>query len=631
MRRQLHVLFCLLVALSLLATSAGSVDALVNNNSVFFATGIHTAAGVPQSYPYSHANVLKVASTLGPATTTTTTITNNNTTPGVKSLVASAGPDHTVNEGMKNIILDGSKSHDLNGKITSYLWRQTTGPSVNLNSTFTPAVKFNATCETTNSVLTFRLTVKDNNNATSSSLIHVKVVYGPSSAICKEAAFTSSSLPLTITTGTTFPFEVNLGTKFNSISKVIAISKYEPSDAFGNGDKYFISNFGGKNTTTGDPKRIFDILNITDLHKTGQFLGGNFTSNYASKQGKFTLTGLKFCLEGVPSNTTGLSMKSNSSLLANNPKNINDKCNITTSQSQTTIKNTTLTSTRAVLSANSTTTRANSALNNASRYQYGVPQQSPSTFSPQYGYPPYQSSPYPYSSSPQYGYPPYQSSPYPYSSPYGNPYSYPSPQYGYPYPYQNQNQPPVATAGPSQVVSPGAFVVLNGAGSYDPSSGFIISYQWQQIAGAVAVPLAGANTITATFTAPFVTGGTTLTFRLTVTNNLGLSSSSTVNIFVTGNNINQPPVAIATTPSQVVSRGSPVTLDGTGSFSPNGGTIVSYSWVQTAGPSVGVLPNTARPVFVAPQVSTTLGFSLTVTDSRGAVSSPSPPVFILVK
>ena len=610
MKRQLHVLFCLLVALSLLATSASSADALVNNNSVFFAAGFHTAAVVPHPNPYP------------------TTTTNNNTTPGVKSLVANAGPDQTVKEGLKNILLDGSKSRDLNGKITSYSWRQTTGPSVNLNSTFTPAVKFNSTCETTNSVLTFRLTVKDNSNATSSSLIHVKVVYGPSSAICKEAVFTSSSLPLRFTTDTTYPFKVNLGTKFNSISQVIAISKFEPSDPFGNGDKYFINNFGVKNTTTGEPNRTIDILNITDPHKTDQFLGGNFTSNYTSKQGKFTLTGLKFCLEGVPSNTTGLSMKSHSSLLANNPKNINDKCNITTSQSQTTIKNTTA-STRVLLSANSTTTRANSALNNASRYQYGVPQQSPSTFSPQYAYPPYQSSPSPYSSPPQYAYPPYQSSPSPYSSPYGNQYPYPSPQYGNPYPYQNQ--PPVANAGPSQVVSPGTFVVLNGAGSYDPNGGFIISYQWQQIAGAVAVPLAGANTITATFTAPFVTGGTTLTFRLTVTNNLGLSSSSTVNIFVTRNNINQPPVAIATTPSQVVSRGSTVTLDGTGSFSPNGGTIVAYSWSQTAGPSVGGLPNTARPVFVASQVSTTLAFSLTVTDSRGAVSSPSSPVFIFVR
>ena len=622
MRRQLQVLFCLIVVLSLLVASASSVDALVNNNSVFFATGFHTSAVVPQSDSNSHANALEVATTLGPTTTTTT---KNNTTPSVKSLVASAGPDQTAKEGMKNIILDGSKSYDLNGKITTYSWRQTGGPSVNLNSTFTPAVKFNATCETTNSVLTFRLTVKDNNNATSSSSIHVKVVYGPTSAICKEAVFTSSTLPLTFTTGTTYPFKVNLGTKFNSISKVIAISKYEPSNPFGNGDKYFINNFGGQNTTTGAPYRTITILNKTDPQKTDQFLGGNFASKYTSVQGKFTLAGLKFCLEGVPSNTTGLSKKLNSSLLANNPKNISDQCNITTSQPQRTIKNTTATATptptRAVLAANSTSTRANSALNNASRYQYGVPQQSPSTFSPQYAYPPYQYPPSPYSSP--YG------NPYPYSSPYGNPYPYPSPQYGYPYPYQNQ--PPVANAGPSQVVSPGAFVVLNGAGSYDPNGGFIISSQWQQIAGAVAIPLAGANTLTATFTAPFVTGSTTLTFRLTVTNNLGASSSSTVNVFVTGNNINQPPTAIATTPSQVVSRGSPVTLDGTGSFSPNGGTIVSYSWVQTAGPSVGVLPNTARPVFIAPQVSTTLAFSLTVTDSRGAVSSPSSPVFIFVR
>jgi large repetitive protein len=89
----------------------------------------------------------------------------------------------------------------------------------------------------------------------------------------------------------------------------------------------------------------------------------------------------------------------------------------------------------------------------------------------------------------------------------------------------------------------------------------------------------------------------------------------------TGQNVNQLPVAIATTPSPVVSPGSPVMLDGSGSFAQNGAAIVSYSWLQTAGQSVGVLPNTARPVFIAPQVSTTLAFSLTVTDSRGAVSS----------
>jgi hypothetical protein len=94
---------------------------------------------------------------------------------------------------------------------------------------------------------------------------------------------------------------------------------------------------------------------------------------------------------------------------------------------------------------------------------------------------------------------------------------------------------------------------------------------------------------------------------------------------------NQPPIANAG-PNQNVSRGSIVTLDGTGSFGQNGATIVSYSWVQTSGPAVSLTgANTARPTFTAPTVSTTLGFTLTVTDSRGAVSSPSPPVFILVR
>ena len=85
-------------------------------------------------------------------------------------------------------------------------------------------------------------------------------------------------------------------------------------------------------------------------------------------------------------------------------------------------------------------------------------------------------------------------------------------------------------------------------------------------------------------------------------------------------------------PSQTVSQGSLVTLDGTGSTAQNGATIVSYSWVQTSGTAVTLNgANTVTPSFTAPTVATTLTFSLTVKDSRGAVSSPSPPIFILVR
>jgi len=40
--------------------------------------------------------------------------------------------------------------------------------------------------------------------------------------------------------------------------------------------------------------------------------------------------------------------------------------------------------------------------------------------------------------------------------------------------------------------------------------------------------------------------------------------------------------------AQTVSQGSLVTLIGTESLSPNGGTIVSYSWVQTSGIQVSL-------------------------------------------
>ena len=85
-----------------------------------------------------------------------------------------------------------------------------------------------------------------------------------------------------------------------------------------------------------------------------------------------------------------------------------------------------------------------------------------------------------------------------------------------------------------------------------------------------------------------------------------------------------PPIANAG-PNQAVSQGSLVTLDGTASFATNAGaTIVSYSWVQTSGTAVSLNgANAAKPTFTAPAVNGTLAFSLTVTDSTGAVSSPA--------
>jgi hypothetical protein len=93
------------------------------------------------------------------------------------------------------------------------------------------------------------------------------------------------------------------------------------------------------------------------------------------------------------------------------------------------------------------------------------------------------------------------------------------------------------------------------------------------------------------------------------------------------NPVQSAPVAVvAVSPSSTVVGGTTVTLNGLGSYATtSGAAIVSYSWVQTSGPTVSLTgANTATPTFQAPIVvnQTTLVFSLTVTDSLGQVSAP---------
>jgi K319-like protein len=620
MRRQLHILFSILVVLSI-ASGVVSIEGLVKNSS-----SPPNKSRLNLAINDSHLLQTNASIPLSSFITTNNNITGTHTKPGVEFSLSNASSQHLAYEGMKNIILDASNIYHAKGKITSYSWRQIGGPSVDLNSTVTPSVKFNATCETGNTVLTFRVTTKINNNTSSSSLAHIKIVYGPFSAICREANFSPSTLPLAFKSGTEYTFKLSLGTKFNSISKVIAISEYEPTDPFGNGDRYFINNFGGQTTSNRTQQQTVSVVNNTNSLITDRFLDGNFTSKYIGIQGKFTLSSLKFCIFGTPSVKENGTKNLNSSTLASTSRNIRDQCNIANPQSTT---NNTARSSKAVSTAAVTANSTSPATGNTSRLQYGIQQRYPS-ISPQYSYPP---TPYPPSyQAPQYPYPYYPS---PSTSP--SQYAYPPTPYQPPYQapqYPYQNLPPVSNAGANQVVNPGTLVVLNGAGSYAPNGGSIISYLWQQTAGGIAVRLAGANTPTPSFIAPTMTSGTTLTFRLTVTNNVGASSSSSVSIFVTGNNLARPPIAIVTTATPIVNRGSIVALDGTRSFTQNGGTIVAYSWAQTGGVSVNLIgSNTARPTFIAPQVPfANLGFSLTVTDSRGLVSNPasSPQSMVMI-
>jgi MYXO-CTERM domain-containing protein len=187
------------------------------------------------------------------------------------------------------------------------------------------------------------------------------------------------------------------------------------------------------------------------------------------------------------------------------------------------------------------------------------------------------------------------------------------------------NRPPVANAGPDQMVDERVLVVLEGRGSSDPDNN-PLTYVWTQVVGP-PVPLGGANSAQPTFAAPEVAANTVLTFSLTVSDGIA-SSTDMVNITV--RNVNRLPIANAGA-DQTVDERTTVTLDGTGSSDPDGDTL-AYTWAQTGGPAVTLSgANTAQPTFTAPEVTanTVLTFSLVVGD--GAVQSGADTVSITVR
>ena len=173
----------------------------------------------------------------------------------------------------------------------------------------------------------------------------------------------------------------------------------------------------------------------------------------------------------------------------------------------------------------------------------------------------------------------------------------------------------LANAGPDQVVGEDETVRLDGSLSTVPF-GESITYSWSQTGGP-SVTLTGATTARPTFISPLgQPRDVTLTFTLTVSA-AGDDSTATDTVDVIVEAVGPaftPGVLEADAgPDQTVDGGDRVRLDGTGSTGPDG---LTYSWRQTAGPSVTLDGlTTARPIFTAPNVDedVTLRFTLTVT------------------
>lgn len=178
------------------------------------------------------------------------------------------------------------------------------------------------------------------------------------------------------------------------------------------------------------------------------------------------------------------------------------------------------------------------------------------------------------------------------------------------------NQAPVANAGPDQVVFTNLMVTLDGSGSFDPDGNYPLTYSWSQASG-LPITLINPGTVSPTFIA--TSQPAVVVLQLVVTDSLGAISTPD---FVIITIINSPPVADAG-PDQTVTALALVTLDGTGSYDPDGNLPLTYQWFQTSGPGVPLSnPQAVQPTFPAPPVPGVLTFDLYVFDSLGGASLP---------
>ena len=90
--------------------------------------------------------------------------------------VARAGADQTGIAAGATVTLDGSASSDPDGTIAAYAWVQTSGTTVVLTDADTVSPSFPAPSETTDQILTFLLTVTDNDGATDSDTVNAGIL-----------------------------------------------------------------------------------------------------------------------------------------------------------------------------------------------------------------------------------------------------------------------------------------------------------------------------------------------------------------------------------------------------------------------------------------------------------------------
>jgi hypothetical protein len=178
---------------------------------------------------------------------------------------------------------------------------------------------------------------------------------------------------------------------------------------------------------------------------------------------------------------------------------------------------------------------------------------------------------------------------------------------------RSANQPPLANAGTDRTVVEGVVVGLDGAASSDPD-GDVLIFEWTQTSGP-AVPLTGADTATATFTAPPVSVPMALVFRLTVRDGQAVVDDT---VAITVVPANRPP-ALDPIGNRTVAIGATLTFTLTGS-DPDGDPLTFSAGLLPANAAfdAGTRTFTFTP---APDQVGTAAATFSVSDGRGGTAS----------
>src|SRR6185437_7674376 len=175
-----------------------------------------------------------------------------------------------------------------------------------------------------------------------------------------------------------------------------------------------------------------------------------------------------------------------------------------------------------------------------------------------------------------------------------------------------------ANAGPNQtIILPTNSTTLTGSGTLTDASATIVAYSWVEAQGPSTATIGSPNSAITTISG-LVEG--IYSFRVTVQDNMGRTANATVAVTVNPG-ADQSPVAMPGANRTVTQSATPVVLNGSASYDPDG-SIVAYNWVQLQGAGGVTIANqtTATPSIYGMQIGTYV-YQLTVTDNQGVTNS----------